>query len=77
MILNPSWTRQLRRNTHYLVYFGTYTVDEEDPSVTHHVEGSIVPSYTKTDQVRPYVLDGDRLELGDGKTWRRVIERVR
>ena len=45
--------------------------------VTHHVEGSLSPDYTDTDQPRPFKLQGDRLEIGDGKTWRRVLERVR
>ena len=60
----------------YVAYFGTYTVDAERHIVTHHVEGSLLPSYTATDQVRPYHLHGEYLELGDGKTWRRVLVRV-
>ena len=36
-----------------------------------------MPDYTDTDQARPFKLEGDRLEIGDGKTWRRVAERVR
>jgi hypothetical protein len=44
--------------------------------VTHHVEGSLAPDYTDTDQPRPFTLTGDRLEISDGKTWRRVLERV-
>jgi hypothetical protein len=61
----------------YLAYFGTYTVDENRHIVTHHVEGSLVPSYTATDQERPFTIEGDRLEIGDGKTWRRVLQRVK
>jgi len=61
----------------YAAYFGTYTVDENRHVVTHHVEGSLVPSYTATDQDRPFVIDGDRLEIGDGKTWRRVLQRMK
>lgn len=61
----------------YVAYFGTYTVDIEKHVVTHHVEGSLSPDYTDTDQPRPFKLDGDRLEIGDGKTWRRVLERLR
>ena len=60
----------------YVAYFGTYTVDIEKHVVTHHVEGSLSPDYTDTDQPRPFKLKGDRLEIGDGKTWRRVLERV-
>ncbi len=61
----------------YVAYFGTYTVDTEKHVVTHHVEGSLSPDYTDTDQPRPFKLDGDRLEIGDGKTWRRVLDRLR
>lgn len=62
---------------YYVAYFGTYTVDESRRIITHHVEGSLLPSYTGTDQERPFMLLGDRLELGDGQTSRRVFERVK
>ncbi len=61
----------------YISYFGTYTVDEAARAVTHHVEGSLNPSYFGTDQLRPAKLEGDRLILSDGKTFRVVWERVR
>jgi hypothetical protein len=61
----------------YIAYFGTYTVDEKAHAVTHHVEGSLNPGYYGTDQLRPATLDGDRLTLSDGKTFRVVWERVR
>lgn len=61
----------------YTAYFGTYTVDEAKHIVTHHVEGALRPSYIGTDQERPFELSGDRLIIGDQKTWRRVLERVR
>jgi hypothetical protein len=61
----------------YVAYFGTYTIDEASHSVIHHVEGSLSPSYIGTDQKRPFQLSGDRLIIGDQKTWRRVLERVR
>ena len=62
---------------YYCAYFGTYTVDASRGIITHHVEGSLQPSYTGTDQERPFKLLGDRLELSDGETWRRVFERVK
>jgi Lipocalin-like domain len=61
----------------YVAYFGTFKVDEKLRVLTHHVEGSLIPSYIGTDQLRPFHLDGDRLEIGDGSTWRRVLERVK
>lgn len=61
----------------YLAYFGTYTVDETSSVVTHHVEGSLRPSYAGTDQLRPATFEGDRLILSDGKKFRVVWERMR
>ena len=72
----PTPEHALAAFTAYLAYFGTYTVDTKKHVVTHHVEGSLSPDYTDTDQPRPYKLEGDRLEIGDGKSWRRVLERV-
>ena len=73
----PSPEHAIAAYTAYVAYFGTYTVDAENLVVTHHVEGSLAPDFTGTDQPRPFKLEGDRLEIGDGKTWRRVLERVR
>ncbi len=73
----PSAEHALAAYTAYVAYFGTYTVDKKKHVVTHHVEGSLAPEFTDTDQPRPFKLEGDRLEIGDGKTWRRVLERVR
>lgn len=73
----PSAEHALAAYTAYVAYFGTYTVDEKKYVVTHHVEGSLAPEFTDTDQPRPFQVEGDRLEIGDGKTWRRVLERVR
>jgi hypothetical protein len=73
----PSAEHALAAYAAYFAYFGTYTVDAKRHVVTHHVEGSLAPDFTGTDQPRPFKLEGDRLEIGDGKTWRRVLERVR
>ena len=73
----PSADHALAAYSAYVAYFGTYTVDAEKRVVTHHVEGSLAPEFTNTDQPRPFKLEGVRLEIGDGKTWRRVLERVR
>ena len=61
----------------FVAYFGTYTVDAKAHAVTHHVEGSLNPGFFGTDQVRPAALEGERLILSDGKTFRVVWERVR
>ena len=44
-------------------YCGTYTVDAEKGTVTHHVEGAKFPNWVGTDQVRYYELKDDRLQI--------------
>jgi Lipocalin-like domain len=73
---NPTAEEVLGAYLGYVAYFGTYTVDEKAGAVTHHVEGSLRPSYMGTDQVRPATFEGNRLVLSDGKTFRVVWERV-
>ena len=46
----------------YIAYFGTYSVDEQARTVTHHREGSVQPG-DKGDLVRGYEFVGDRLIL--------------
>lgn len=68
----------------YIAYFGTYTVDEAEKVIVHHVRGSNSPSMVGTRQERPFELAGDRLTLRpypfktDGVVTRRtvVLERV-
>ncbi|WP_368564965.1 lipocalin-like domain-containing protein [Pseudoxanthomonas sp. UTMC 1351] len=45
----------------YVAYFGTYQVIEAQSKVIHRVEGSLMPSYTGTDQPRPIKIVGDEL----------------
>lgn len=61
----------------YNGYFGTYTVDEARGLVTHQVEGGSAPDYIGTPQQRPFQVTGDTLTMGDGRTWKRVLVRVR
>jgi hypothetical protein len=51
----------------YIAYFGTYDVDEAQSKVIHRVQGSLMPSYTGTDQPRPIKIVGDDLVI-EGKT---------
>jgi hypothetical protein len=59
----------------YVAYFGTYQVIEAQSKVIHRVEGSLMPSYTGTDQPRPIKIVGDELIIGgtipEGKYLRR------
>lgn len=55
-------------------YCGTYTIDEEKGTVTHHVEGAKFPNWVGTDQVRYFELKGDRLQIKatikiEGENW--------
>lgn len=60
-----------------VLYWGTYTVDQAAGEVIHHVISDQSNGYAGTAQHRPFKLEGDRLEIGDGKSWRRVLQRVR
>jgi hypothetical protein len=46
-----------------LSYAGTYTIDSEAKTITHHIDISWDQSRTGTDQVRGYKLEGDRVTL--------------
>jgi len=73
----PSPEHALAAYAAYDAYFGTYTLDAEKQMVTFHVEGSLQPDYTNTEQPRPFRLEGDRLVIGDEKSYRCVLQRVR
>ena len=44
-------------------YCGTYEIDEEKGTITHHVEGANFPNWEGTDQLRFFKLSGNRLTL--------------
>ena len=46
-----------------LAYAGTYTIDSEAKTVTHHIDISWDQSRTGTDQVRSYKLEGNHITL--------------
>lgn len=47
----------------FAAYCGTYEVNEEDGTVTHHIEGSWFPNWVGADQVRFFECSGDQLLL--------------
>ncbi len=47
----------------YQAYYGTYTIDETQRAVTHHLQGSLLPNWVGVDQVRFFELSGNRLTL--------------
>ena len=61
----------------FLAYFGTYTIDEDASTVTHHREGDI-RSDAPIDAVRQYRFEGDRLILSPvGSTQDIIWERIK
>lgn len=44
-------------------YCGTYSVDEEKGTVTHHIEGSKFPNWVGTNQVRHFEFSDNKLLL--------------
>ena len=50
-----------------IAYFGTYTVNDADSSVTFHVAASSRSSSTETDQTRLASFNGDQLTLASQK----------
>jgi hypothetical protein len=46
-----------------LSYYGTYTVNTEEKSVTHHVEGCSFPNWIGMGLTRFYAFEGTRLTL--------------
>ena len=61
----------------HIAYFGTYSVDEERRTVTHHRLGSVQPG-DKGDVVRGYEFVGDRLILRPVGTTQEVVwERIK
>ena len=59
----------------YLSYCGTYTV--EGSRVTHHVKVGLVPSWTGSEQPRPFRFDQGYLIIGSGGhklTWERAVK---
>ena len=58
----------------YLSYCGRYTID--GGTVTHHVNASLIPSWDKTDQHRPFRIAEERLIIGDPASQLLVWERA-
>ncbi len=74
----------------YTAYFGTYTIDAKAGTVTHHLEGTLVPGRQGTDNVRWFEFQGDDrlllIPVEDGKggtiarkdaTFRLLWERIK
>jgi hypothetical protein len=67
----------------YYAYYGTWTFDAANSTVTHHIQQSLTPGERGEDAVRHFVLDGDRLiltakthEMGEDHERKLVWQRV-
>jgi hypothetical protein len=61
----------------YAGYFGTWRINPEATAVIHVVEGALKPSYTGTEQFRPFTLEGDTLIVRPLPGEYRELRRVR
>jgi len=65
---------RVRAYSTYLSYCGTYTV--EGTTVTHHVKAGLIPSWTGSEQPRPFTFAHGRLIIEAGTqtlTWERAV----
>ena len=60
---NPAAAKNPRVVLGYDAYFGTFTVNEADGTITHHVEGSLFPEDLGKDLTRRFTLDADNFTL--------------
>ena len=61
----------------FAAYYGPYTIDRVASTFTIRVEGSNMPSYTRTEQVRRFAIEGDTLRLGTAGEYQATLIRVR
>ncbi len=47
----------------FVAYYGVYEVNQENGTVTHHVEGSLFPNWVGSAQRRFFEFSGNRLTL--------------
>jgi hypothetical protein len=47
----------------HISYFGTYTINEAERVVTYHIQGSLDPRWTGTDQKSAFEVSGNRITL--------------
>lgn len=67
----------------YVGYLGHYEIREARREagvisgiVEHKMEAASSPELLGEDFARPFTIAGNRLTLGDGRTWRRLLGRV-
>jgi len=68
----PARKRKQPLGGNYFGYFGTYTIDENAGTVTHHIEESWFPNLIGTQQVRHYRFQRNQLVLNADTEWGQV-----
>lgn len=53
-------------------YFGSFSIDEDEGAVIHHIEGSWFPNLIGTEQVRFYRFEDEQLVLRADTAWGKV-----
>jgi len=61
----------------YDAYFGTYTINERDGIVTHHLEAALWPGDIGKDINRSFTVSGDRLTISFNTTTRDGVKVTR
>jgi hypothetical protein len=61
----------------YDAYFGTYTVDERDGIVTHHLQAALFPGDIGKDIQRHFTISGDQLTITFDTTTREGVKVTR
>jgi lipocalin-like protein len=56
----------------YFGYYGTFTIDADARTVTHHIDYGWFPNLAGTEQVRNYRFDDHRLVLDADTAWGKV-----
>jgi len=47
----------------YAAYYGTYSVNEGEGTIVHHIEAALIPNWVGTDQIRHFEYEGKYLTL--------------
>ena len=56
----------------YFGYFGTFSIDAEAATITHHIESGWFPNLVGTEQVRHYRFENENLVLYAETAWGQV-----
>ncbi|PYM83275.1 MAG: hypothetical protein DME09_11365 [Candidatus Rokuibacteriota bacterium] len=62
-ILGGATDEKARAYESFIAYCGTYSLNEAEGVVVHHLEWSLFPNWAGTDQRRFFAIAGDRLTL--------------